>query len=78
MANTTLAGEKSNVKINHASIASGNLSLMVEIKKKKSLGKKTSRKPEEKENASLVEKKPILNQENSIKPEKSNFYNLFK
>lgn len=44
MANTNLAGEKSDVKIQHASIASGNLSLITSSHKKKSiLGKKKNR-----------------------------------
>jgi hypothetical protein len=89
MANTTLAGDKSDVKINHASIASGNLSLMAQIGKKKSiLGKKTLRKPEEKEkerekekeNISLPnEKKSHSNQDNINKAEKSNliFFDFF-
>lgn len=73
MALTTLAGEKSDVKIQHASIASGNLSLITESSKKKSLGKKKNRPVEEKgENAIVVEKKPE-NKENNIKSEKSNF-----
>ena len=76
MALTTLAGEKSDVKIQHASIASGNLSLINESStKKKILGKKKSRTSEEKQENTVSEEKK---QEN-LKSEKSNFsiYLLF-
>jgi hypothetical protein len=77
MAITTLAGEKSELKLNHASIESGNLSLIIPGKKKSILGKKILREPQNKSNdlnskeqvekveknekVEKVEKKPINN-----------------
>lgn len=69
MANTTLAGEKSDVKINHASIASGNLSLMANLGKKKSiLGKKTLRKPEDNIKENSAKDNNNNNHSNSMPP----------
>ena len=65
---TNLAGEKSEVRIQHASIASGNLSLVGEDNKhpvKKILGKKVLR-PEE-SNTAQSEKKKIHSTEDSDK-----------
>ena len=73
MANTNLAGEKSDVKIHHASIASGNLSLMSQPSRmKSSLGKKKSRHNEEKKNETTTEKKPNNEDQELNKSDKSN------
>ena len=77
MANTNLAGEKSDVKIGHASIASGNLSMMFPSNKKTILGKKRSRPNGEKQNNSVIpDKKPVVEDKELPKSDKSNFSNL--